>query len=109
MELIQKVCKSCEGGTPPLKMAEIKKFMPQVAGWKVVKGKLEKTFKFKDFVTAIKFINKIALLAEREGHHPDFTLFSWNKIKFVLYTHAINGLSENDFISAAKINALQRK
>ena len=68
-------------------------------------GKILREFKFKDFVEAMEFVNKVAKLAEREGHHPNFDI-RWNKVKLELWTHAIGGLSENDFILAAKINKL---
>ena len=75
--------------------------------WSVLEEKvLEKWFKFRNFKEALAFINKMGALAEEEGHHPDFSLFNWNKVKINLTTHAIGGLSENDFIMASKIDAL---
>ncbi len=105
--LIGKKCGPCEGGTPPMKREEFSPYLGQVKDWSVVGEKsLEREFKFKNFRAAIAFINKVADVAESEGHHPDFTLHGWNKIKFSLSTHAIGGLSINDFILAAKIDAL---
>jgi 4a-hydroxytetrahydrobiopterin dehydratase len=76
--------------------------------WKVVEGNhLERTFRFSDFLSALQFVNEVGDLAEREGHHPDIFL-SWGKVKITLYTHAIGGLSENDFILAAKIDTLYK-
>jgi len=79
--------------------------LPQVPGWEHQDGALVRTVKFKDFVGSMAFVNKVAEVAEAEGHHPDIHI-SWNKVTLTLTTHAIGGLSENDFILAAKINAL---
>jgi len=106
MQLTEKKCVPCEGGVPPLNNPEIKELLKQTLRWSVKEGKLFREIKFKDFKQAIKFINEMADLAEQEDHHPDFTLHSWNKVSVTLYTHAINGLSENDFILAAKINKI---
>ena len=87
---------------------EAEKLLPEVTDWQLLDEevlKLQREFKFKNFVEAIEFVNKVADLAEQEGHHPDFKI-NWNKVTLTLYTHAINGLSENDFIMAAKINAI---
>jgi 4a-hydroxytetrahydrobiopterin dehydratase len=105
--LLDKKCVPCEGGTPPLNSEQIAELMKEVNGWMVVEDKkIEKDFKFKNFKEAISFINRIAEIAESEGHHPDLNLHNWNKVKITLWTHAIKGLSENDFILAAKIDAL---
>ena len=86
---------------------EASKYLKLVDGW-TLKGKgIERDMKFKNFVKAIGFINKVADVAEEEGHHPDINLYSWNRIKFTLSTHAIKGLSINDFILASKINSLK--
>ena len=84
---------------------ESQKYMSQVLGWELIEDgkKIAKEFKFKDFKEAMSFINKVAELAENEGHHPDIHIF-YNRVCFELWTHAIQGLSENDFIMAAKIN-----
>ena len=105
--LINKKCVPCEGGVPTLTPDEIQKFMKELKeGWKVLDNlKIEKLFKFKDFVEAIKFVNKVAELAEQEGHHPDIAI-NYNKVKMTIWTHAIGGLSENDFILGAKIDIL---
>jgi 4a-hydroxytetrahydrobiopterin dehydratase len=100
-------CVPCEGGTPPLEIKEVDKLSKQTPGWKADKNlKLTRNFEFKNFRTAFSFLTQVALLAESEGHHPDFSLFSWNKVKIELSTHAIGGLSQNDFILAAKINKI---
>ncbi len=108
-DLTKKKCVPCEGGTPPFTTKEAEDYLKQVKDWKLVGNKIERDLKFKDFVAAMKFINKVADLAEQEQHHPDITVYSWNKVKLVTYTHAIGGLSENDFILAAKINKLLKK
>lgn len=109
MDLTQKKCVPCEGGVPPMKPEEALKMQEQVKDWKLltINGihNLEKRFKFRDFAEAIKFVNDVAVLAESEGHHPDITI-NWNKVTLQLSTHAIKGLSENDFIMAAKIDKL---
>ena len=107
--LLAKKCIPCEGGTAPLTIEEVSVLLPQVPDWNVsgdVKH-LSKQYAFKDFANAMAFANKIAAIAEAEGHHPDLTV-SWGKVGVDLSTHAIGGLSENDFILAAKIEAIQK-
>ncbi len=103
--LTQKRCVPCEGGVPPLGKAEIEKLLTQVSGWSLSGKWITKEFKFKNFVAAMKFVNRVADLAEQEGHHPDIDIH-YNIVRFDIWTHAINGLSENDFILAAKIDRL---
>ncbi|MDP2676225.1 MAG: 4a-hydroxytetrahydrobiopterin dehydratase [bacterium] len=107
-DLTQKKCVPCEGGTPPLKKENIEEFHRQVPGWAVADNhrKISRDFKFKDFKEALAFVNKVGDIAETEGHHPDILIHSWNKVSIELWTHAIGGLSDNDFIMAAKIDAL---
>jgi len=105
MELTNKKCIPCEAGTPQLKEEKIKELLKEIPSWIWKDGHLYKKFKFKDFLEAMKFINKIAQIAESEGHHPDFCVH-YNKVDVELWTHAINGLSENDFIVAAKIDKI---
>lgn len=104
-KLSQKKCVPCEGGTPTLKPEEIKQLLAQLKeGWSAFNNiKILKNFTFKDFKEAMNFVNKVADLAEKEGHHPDI-LISYNKVDITIWTHAIGGLSENDFILAAKID-----
>lgn len=107
MELSKKRCVPCEAGTIPLTTPEAEQFLTQIKDWKLSEdGKaISKTFKFKDFVGGMEFANKITPIAEAEGHHPDLFI-SWGKVKVELSTHAISGLSENDFILAAKIDKI---
>ena len=107
--LATKHCAPCEGGTPPMTRAEAEPYVTQVAGWRLIDGeplKIAREVKRMDFARAMAFVNRIAELAEAEGHHPDICV-SWNRVTLELYTHAIGGLSENDFIMAAKINELE--
>jgi 4a-hydroxytetrahydrobiopterin dehydratase len=106
MELIDKKCVPCEGGTPTLSQEESEKLLKQIPGWTLKENKIYANYRFKDFKQAVDFINKMARVAEAEGHHPDFCVH-YNKIDITLWTHAIGGLSENDFILAAKLNALK--
>ena len=115
-DLLKKKCVPCEGGAKPLAHEEILGLMAQVPGWTLsedpspnlqkfgMDAKISKEFKFKDFIGAINFVNKVAEIAEGEGHHPDIHI-RYNKVELVLDTHAIGGLSENDFILAAKVDA----
>ena len=96
-----------EPGTPPMPREEAEGLMPQLADrWRVAPDvkSLEAEITFKDFVRAMGFLNRLADLAEREGHHPDFCLRGWNKVSLKLYTHTVGGLSMNDFIMAAKLD-----
>jgi 4a-hydroxytetrahydrobiopterin dehydratase len=104
-DLVQKKCVPCEGGMPPLSREEGLKLLDQVPGWSFGDGSksIIREYKFKDFKEAIAFVNKVADIAEKEGHHPDMHIF-YNRVRLELLTHAIGGLSENDFILAAKIN-----
>lgn len=102
-----KKCVPCRGGVPPLSQEEQAKLLPQLKDWRIVDGHhLEKTFTLPDFSTSLALVNKIAALAEQEGHHPDIHL-SWGKVRLELWTHKINGLTESDFILAAKIDGLK--
>ncbi|MBS3059900.1 MAG: 4a-hydroxytetrahydrobiopterin dehydratase [DPANN group archaeon] len=107
-KLTDKKCVPCEGGIPPLTRKEFEPMLEQVPKWGVTQDEksISKEFEFKNFKQAMFFINAVAYIAEQEGHHPDIHLHGWNKIKFELSTHAIKGLSDNDFILAAKIDHL---
>ncbi len=105
MALSDKKCVPCEGGMEPFDAARISEMLPQIPGWQIKNDHLYREFKFRNFVENMAFINKVAELAEAEGHHPDFSVH-YNRVEFDIWTHAIGGLSENDFILAAKINVL---
>ncbi len=107
MDLTQKKCIPCEAGTPPLEESKVNELLKEVPTWSLKNGYLYKKFKFKNFVEAMKFVNSIAEIAKQEGHHPDFCVH-YNKVEIELWTHAINGLSENDFIVAAKMDKLSQ-
>ena len=105
--LIQSKCIPCEGGISPLTAADYKPYLAQLDSWTVIDSKkLEREFIHKDFTVALKFVNQVGEIAEQEGHHPDILIHDWNKVKITLRTHAIKGLSVNDFIIAAKIDKL---
>jgi len=105
--LKQQHCAPCEGGATPLTKETATKLIKQTPAWRLTDdGKsLRRHLEFKDFVAAMRFVNEVAALAEDEGHHTDIAIF-WNKVELTLSTHAIGGLSNNDFILAAKINEL---
>lgn len=107
MRLLEKKCIPCEGGVPPLTHEQIQPYLVEVPGWEVVENgkKIKKEFRFKDFREAMAFVNRVAELAESESHHPDIAI-SYNRVGLALWTHAAGGLTENDFILAAKINAI---
>ena len=107
MNLTQKKCLPCEAGTPTLENAKVHELLKEVPAWTLKGGHLYKKFKFKNFVEAMKFVNAVAEIAEQEGHHPDFAVH-YNKVEIELFTHAIKGLSENDFIVAAKIDRISQ-
>ena len=107
-DLLKKKCVPCEGGVIPFNISEIHKYQKKVDGWDVVKDNkgiffLEKKFKFKNFLDSQNFVNLVGKISEEEGHHPDLS-FGWGYAKVTITTHAIEGLSENDFILAAKID-----
>ena len=98
----------CRGGTPPVKGAVLAKLRHELGSdWRVVRGHhLEKTFTFKDFREALAFTNRVGRVAEQQGHHPDLHL-AWGRVKVTVWTHKIDGLTESDFVLAAKIEALK--
>ena len=105
-DLASKNCVPCRGGVPALQGKELADLAKQVPGWEVVDGHhIKKNFKFPDFKQALAFVNRVGEVAEQQGHHPDI-LLAWGKAEVTTYTHAINGLTESDFILAAKINQL---
>jgi 4a-hydroxytetrahydrobiopterin dehydratase len=105
-DLASKTCVPCRGGVPPLAGQELDELAKQVPQWKVVDGHhIRRTFAFPDFRQALAFVNKVGEVAESQGHHPDI-LLSWGKAEITTWTHKINGLTEGDFILAAKIDKL---
>jgi len=109
-KLHQKKCVACDGNTIPFDTSEIHKYLKKIDGWDVKSNEkknycLEKNFRFKNFIDSQKFINKVSLISELEGHHPDIN-FGWGYAKIKIFTHAIKGLAESDFILAAKIDQL---
>jgi len=105
-DLASKTCVPCRGGMPPLKGDELASLLKQVDGWSVLEEHhITKTFKFPDFRKALDFTNRVGELAEEQGHHPDIYL-AWGKVGITTWTHKINGLTESDFILAAKIDRL---
>ena len=109
-DLVDKKCLPCEGNVSPLNFSEIHKYQKKVDGWDVKPNEnkiyfLEKQFKFKNFLESQNFVNEVGKISENEGHHPDI-LFGWGYATIRITTHAIEGLSENDFILAAKIDKI---
>jgi len=105
--LAGKVCTPCQGGIPPLSPTEAQVFQKQIAKWDLTDEStwIRRSFSFDNFVGALDFVNKVGALAEEEGHHPDIAL-GWGYVDISLQTHKIKGLHENDFILAAKIDAI---
>ncbi len=107
--LAEKKCEPCHGGVPPVSNEDRKRLLAELDGWEIVKDHvLSRTFTFKNFVDALAWVNKVGELAESEGHHPDIFL-AWGKVRVELWTHAIQNLSEADFIMAAKVDRIAPK
>jgi 4a-hydroxytetrahydrobiopterin dehydratase len=105
-ELASKQCVPCRGGVPKLRGEELRRLAIQVDGWKVVdEHHIAKSHKFPDFRKALEFVNRVGELAEEQGHHPDIFL-AWGRVDITIWTHKIDGLTESDFILAAKIDRL---
>ena len=105
MTLVREKCRPCQGSEATLPVAIAEELAQQIPEWSLQRKAVERQFRFEDFREAIAFVNKVADLAEGEGHHPDIYI-SWNKVRLTLTTHKIGGLSRNDFILAAKIDRL---
>ena len=108
-DLTQKKCEPCEGGVDPLRRTQFEVYLDQVEGWSFTEDDkwMEREFVFAHFQDALDFVNTIGAIAEEEGHHPNIFLHSYCKVRVELYTHAIGGLSINDFVVASKINQLE--
>lgn len=104
-ELATKKCKPCEGGVAPLAEAQIKPMLKGLQGWSVQNGRLAKEYSFQNYYQTMAFVNALAWISHREDHHPDLTV-TYNSCRVEYVTHAIGGLSENDFVCAAKCDAL---
>jgi 4a-hydroxytetrahydrobiopterin dehydratase len=108
-QLADKKCIPCRGGVPPLKGKQLQGLLKVVPQWNAVnEHHLQREFKFPDFNQALAFVNRVGALAEEQGHHPDI-LLAWGKAEITLWTHKIDGLTESDFIMAAKIDRLAGK
>ena len=106
MELAKKKCIPCEGGVPPLTIEQVQNYLKNVKGWKLNNNYIEKEYRFKTYLEGLNFVYAVGELAEDEGHHPDMFL-GYKKLRIILTTHAIEGLSENDFILATKIDQIK--
>jgi 4a-hydroxytetrahydrobiopterin dehydratase len=107
-DLAEKHCVPCRGGVPPLRGAELAAYLAKLEGWQATgEHHLEKTFSFPDFATALAFVNRVGEVAEREGHHPDLCL-GWGRVDVKTWTHKVDGLTESDFILAARIDRQYR-
>ena len=105
-DLADRTCVPCRGGVPPLAGKALEDLARQVPGWEVVgEHHLKREFRFGNFREALEFVNRVGELAEEQGHHPDVS-FGWGRAEVVIFTHAIDALTESDFILAAKINRL---
>ena len=98
-------CKPCEGGVAPLTGQEVRNLLKQIPGWEYTSGRIAKSYSFKDYYQTMAFVNAAAWISHREDHHPDM-MVGYNQCRVEYVTHAINGLSENDFICAAKLDKL---
>jgi 4a-hydroxytetrahydrobiopterin dehydratase len=103
--LTDRKCKPCEGGMPPLADGRVRELLREVPGWTLENGEIVRTFSFKNYYQTVSFVNAVAWIAHAEDHHPNIE-FGYRSCRIRYSTHAIKGLSDNDFICAAKINAL---
>ncbi len=105
-KLAEKHCVPCRGGVPPLSGAELIPYTEQLPDWKIIEEHhIARSFRFSDFKTALDFVNQVGAVAEAEGHHPDLCL-AWGKVDVQIYTHKIRGLTESDFVMAAKVDRI---
>lgn len=104
-DLTHRKCKPCEGGVPPLTAEAAAELLQQLSGWQLADHKISKVFSFKNYYQTMAFVNAVAWISHREDHHPDMTV-GYNQCQVEYMTHAVNGLSENDFICAAKVDML---
>jgi 4a-hydroxytetrahydrobiopterin dehydratase len=105
-DLASRQCVPCRGGVPPMKSPELEAYATQLENWEVIQDHhLKKVYKFKDFRETLEFVTRVGELAEQQGHHPDIC-FGWGKAEITIWTHKIDGLTESDFVLAAKIDRL---
>lgn len=106
-ELTRKHCVPCEGGVPPLTPEQVQRYLADLPNWKLTAdGRIRREWRVKNFLAGLDFFNRVGKLAEEEGHHPDLHLVGYRNLAIEIWTHAIGGLSENDFILAAKIEQM---
>lgn len=106
--LADRRCVPCLGGTPPLTPTQSRPLLAQIPGWEIeARKKLVRSYRFDNFVQAVEFVNAVTVVAEREGHHPDLYV-RWGEVRVYLWTHKIDGLTESDFVMAAKIDRVAR-
>jgi 4a-hydroxytetrahydrobiopterin dehydratase len=104
-DLARRRCKACEGGVDPLKADDISRLLRSLDGWQLLNGAIARSYAFKDHYQTLAFVNAVAWISHRQDHHPDMTV-GYKECRIAYVTHAIGGLSENDFICAAKVDAL---
>ena len=104
MDLADRTCEACEGGIPPLHPDEVAFLLEQIPTWRHEDGWIERALSFPDFAAALAAVNQLGALAEQEGHHPDLLLHGYRHLRIRMQTHAVGGLTENDFILAAKFD-----
>jgi 4a-hydroxytetrahydrobiopterin dehydratase len=108
MDLTTRHCTPCTGGDSRLSPEQTSELLPHVSSWTLRDERLARAFAFRDFAEAMKFVNAMAAVAEAEGHHPDFCIH-WNRVEVTIWTHAVGGLTENDFVLAAKVDELLKR
>jgi len=108
MQELPKRCVPCEGGIAALSPDDARGYMSQIPAWSLDGSRIRRRFRLKDFRKALAWVNRVGMLAEEEGHHPDFHLTGWNQVELELWTHAAGGLTTNDFVLAKKIDELAR-
>ena len=109
MDPLPPKCVPCEGGVPALTRAEAEERARLVPEWTLDFPRISRRFELPDFRKALAWVNRVGMLAEEQGHHPDFHITSWNRVELVLWTHAVGGLSDNDFVMAREIDALAKR
>ena len=109
MDPLPTKCVPCEGGVQPLNEEQTRERAALVPGWKLEEGTITRSFELADFRAALAWVNRVGMLAEEEGHHPNFHITGWNQVELVLYTHAVGGLTDNDFVLAKAIDELAVK